>query len=105
LNQIRAKRPLINLAGIRVELAIRRHADFGDLAAVVADAIALTKEALDLARANGDGWIERLALCNVAEYYLHLPDPQSAEEALSSVADCVGEATDRCTPEHLSVSS
>jgi two-component system cell cycle response regulator len=101
LNATRAKRPLINLAGIRVELAKGPSSDSGKLANVVADAVALTRVALDLARTDGDGWIERLALCNIAEYYLHLPDPSAAEDALSSVPYCAGEATDRCMVHYL----
>ena len=94
-------RPLVNLAGARVERAVRAGVGMAALGLVVADAVALTREALALARAAGDGWIERLALCNIAEYRLHLGDASGAERALAGVSATAGEATDRCRVHYL----
>jgi diguanylate cyclase (GGDEF)-like protein len=61
----------------------------------------MTEEALLLCRAAGDGWLERLALCNIAEYHLHAGDTASAEAALAQIPDSAGEMSDRCTYQYL----
>jgi len=97
LQQPRLLRPLINLAGVRVELALEAKLDGPALAQVIEEAISLTREALALSRATGDGWLERLALCNIAEYSLHIGDHASAEQALDQVPHSAGALSDRCT--------
>jgi diguanylate cyclase (GGDEF)-like protein len=106
LHQPRLKRPLINLAGIRVELALKEAKRQEDrqspvFLTVIQDAIALTREALALARCDGDGWLERLALCNIAEYSLHIGDTTTAQEALEGFHHAAGEPTDRCRAVYL----
>ena len=70
---------------------------------VVARAIALSWEARGVARRQGDGWVERLAINNVAEFSLHVGDVATAETALAAFHDTAGEPTDRCRLHHLSV--
>jgi|GEM_PF-537450 len=106
LHQPRLKRPLINLAGIRVELALKEATRQQDrqtpaFLAVIQDAIALTREALALARCDGDGWLERLALCNIAEYSLHIGDTTTAEQVLDGFHHAAGEPTGRCRAIYL----
>ncbi len=101
MHQPRMQRPLINLAGIRVEIALAAGRTGAMLGAVVDDAIALTQEALALSRASGDGWLERLALCNIAEYRLHVGDAAGAEQALTQIPGAPGEMSDRCTHNYL----
>lgn len=101
LHRPRLQRPLINLAGIRVELALQAKLQGQDLARVIDDAVGLTLEALVFSRAVGDGWLERLALCNIAEYRLHVGDAAGAEQALRQVPGSAGEMSDRCTYQHL----
>lgn len=97
----RLQRPLINLAGVRVELALQARAQGMALQRVVEDAVALTLEALAFSRAAGDGWLERLALCNIAEYRLHIGHTEGAAEALQQVPEAAGEMSDRCTYQYL----
>jgi diguanylate cyclase (GGDEF)-like protein len=99
--QPRMRRPLINLAGIRVEMARAAGLGGAELSSVVAEAVALTQEALTLSRAAGDGWLERLALCNIAEYSLHVGDTAAAEQALAQMPDTHGEMSERCTHNYL----
>jgi diguanylate cyclase (GGDEF)-like protein len=101
MHQPRMQRPLINLAGIRVEIALQAGQQGEALAAVVADAVALTAEALALSRAAGDGWLERLALCNIAEYHLHVGDSAAAEKALDQIPAAAGEMSAWCTHNYL----
>jgi diguanylate cyclase (GGDEF)-like protein len=101
MHQPRLQRPLINLAGIRVEIALAAGRTGAMLSSVVDAAVALTEEALSLARAAGDGWLERLALCNIAEYRLHVGDAAGAEQSLAQIPDAPGEMSDRCTQNYL----
>jgi diguanylate cyclase (GGDEF)-like protein len=101
LQRPRLQRPLINLAGLRVELALQAGIEGAALGRVIGDAIALTEEARALSRAAGDGWLERLALCNIAEYRLHLGDAAGAEQALNQVPNTAGVLCDRCTSHYL----
>jgi diguanylate cyclase (GGDEF)-like protein len=66
----------------------------------VSAALATTREALDLARARGDGWLERLAINNLAEYSLHSGNTEAAETILKEFDQAAGEATDRCRLHH-----
>jgi two-component system cell cycle response regulator len=97
LHRPRLQRPLINLAGLRVELALQAGETGEALAKVVNEAVALTSESLAFSRAVGDGWLARLALCNIAEYRLHIGDTAAAERALGQILDTQGEMSDRCT--------
>jgi diguanylate cyclase (GGDEF)-like protein len=63
----------------------------------------LTREALGLARARGDGWLERLAVNNIAEYSLHVGDTATAESILPEFDEAAGEPTERCRMHHLSI--
>jgi diguanylate cyclase (GGDEF)-like protein len=101
MHRPRLQRPLINLAGLRVALAREAGTSGAALAPVIADAISLTQEALVFSRAVGDGWLERLALCNIAEYRLHLADAAGAERALEQYSATAGEMSDRCTCHYL----
>jgi len=106
LNQPRLKRPLINLAGIRVELALKEATTPQDrqtprFRQVIHDAIILTREAFSLCRVDGDGWLERLSLCNIAEYSLHIGDTEAAEQALEGFHQAAGEPTERCRAVYL----
>jgi diguanylate cyclase (GGDEF)-like protein len=101
MHRPRMQRPLINLAGLRVEMALRAGETGDALAKVVNDAITLTSESLAFSRAVGDGWLERLALCNIAEYRLHVGDAAAAERALNQIPDTHGEMSDRCTYQYL----
>jgi diguanylate cyclase (GGDEF)-like protein len=101
LHRPRLKRPLVNLAGVRMEMALRAGEPPNRLQMVVEDAVGLTQEALALSRADGDGWIERLTLCNIAEYRMHVGDAAGAERALAGFATAAGEATNRCTSHYL----
>ncbi len=101
MHQPRLQRPLINLAGIRVAMALQADTAGNALQAVVNDAVALTEEALMLSRANGDGWLERLALCNIAEYRLHVGDTDAAERALAQIPSAPGELSERCSHNYL----
>jgi diguanylate cyclase (GGDEF)-like protein len=101
MHRPRLQRPLINLAGLRVELALRAGETGEALAKAVDAAVSLTSEALEFSRAVCDGWLERLALCNIAEYRLHLGDAAAAEWALNQVPATHGEMSDRCTYHYL----
>jgi diguanylate cyclase (GGDEF)-like protein len=101
MHQPRMQRPLINLAGIRVEIALQAGQSGATLAAAVEDAVMLTSEALALSRAAGDGWLERLALCNIAEYRLHVGDTSAAEQALEQMPATAGEMSPWCTHNYL----
>jgi diguanylate cyclase (GGDEF)-like protein len=101
LHRPRLQRPLINLAGLRVEIALRAGETGEALAKVVNAAVDLTSESLAFSRAVGDGWLERLALCNIAEYRLHVGDAAAAERALNQMPDTHGEMSDRCTYQYL----
>jgi diguanylate cyclase (GGDEF)-like protein len=101
MHRPRLQRPLINLAGLRVDLAMQAGKSGAALAPVIADAINLTQEALVFSRAVGDGWLERLALCNIAEYRLRLGDAAGAERALEQISASAGEMSDRCKCHYL----
>ncbi len=73
------------------------------LTASVVRALDLTREALGLARITGDGWLERLAINNIAEYSLHVGDAETAELALADFDLAAGEPTNRCRIHHLMV--
>jgi len=88
---------LINLAGIEAELwqQAQSHAQAEAQNKPQADdaraaephmvrALALAEEARQLARAAGDSWSERLALCNLAEYQLSLGQREDAAAVLES---------------------
>ncbi len=99
---------LSDLAEVGVSAALKAAAvesvpDAGKLAAAVATALELTREALTLARGSGDGWLERLTINNIAEYSLHVGDTATAAQALAMFDLAAGEATERCRLHHLSV--
>jgi diguanylate cyclase (GGDEF)-like protein len=78
---------LINLAGIEAEFWHQAQAAGGNADAVegrMIRAIALADEARQLALEAGDSWANRLALCNLAEYYLCLGQRDKAAEVLES---------------------
>ena len=101
MHRPRLQRPLINLAGLRVDIALQAGNTGDTLVPVVKAAVALTQEALAFSRAVGDGWLERVALCNIAEYRLHVGDCAGAERALDQVPSSAGEMSDRCTYHYL----
>jgi diguanylate cyclase (GGDEF)-like protein len=91
---------LINLAEATVQQSLLSAHD--DQRAVgVGQALALTRESLTLARARRDGWLERLAINNIAEYSLHIGDTATAEAILPQYDSAEGEPTDRCRTHHL----
>jgi diguanylate cyclase (GGDEF)-like protein len=73
------------------------------LAPAVAQAVRLTREAVAETRALGDGWFERLALNNIAEYSMYIGDVETAAAALREVPATPGEPTQRCRSHYLSV--
>jgi diguanylate cyclase (GGDEF)-like protein len=77
---------LINLAGIEAEFwhqATAAPADELNAAeAHLIRALALANEARQLALEAGDSWSERLAICNLAEYYLCLGQRENAAVVL-----------------------
>jgi len=91
---------LINFAEAYVQASLLS-ADDDSRAAGVAQALAVTREALTLAREQGDGWLERLAINNIAEYSLHVGDTATAEAILPQYDEAEGEPTDRCRIHHL----
>jgi diguanylate cyclase (GGDEF)-like protein len=96
---------LINCAEAIV-LAGAKAAAAGDeaaLPAAVARAVALTREAVAEARDLGDGWAERLALNNIAEYSMYIDDVATAAASLAEVAAAPGEPSLRCRAHYLSV--
>jgi diguanylate cyclase (GGDEF)-like protein len=96
---------LINCAEAMV-LAGAKAAAEGDsaaLATAVAQALSLTREAVAETRALGDGWGERLALNNIAEYSMYVGDVETAAAALTEVDATPGEPSQRCRSHHLSV--
>ncbi len=98
---------LVNLAEA-LALAGMQAATAGDadrLAVCVARAVALTREALAQARANGDGWLARLALNNIAYYSLEVGDIAVATAALAEIPATVGVPTARCNSVYLLVSA
>jgi diguanylate cyclase (GGDEF)-like protein len=101
MHRPRLQRPLINLAGLQVEMALQAGQTGEALTRTVNAAVAMTNEALTFSRAVGDGWLERLALCNIAEYRLHLGDTAAAERALNQIPSTAGEMSDRCTYHYL----
>jgi diguanylate cyclase (GGDEF)-like protein len=94
---------LIDLAESIVQSVLHTKPDLtqADGSHAINRALGLTREALALARARGDGWLERLALNNVAEYSLHLGQTSIAEASLAEFDNAAGEATDRCRLHHL----
>jgi diguanylate cyclase (GGDEF)-like protein len=97
------QQPLINLAEAIVQSVLHATPERSqaDRAKAVNRALALTREALAVARDRGDGWLERLALNNVAEYSLHVGETDTAEASLAEFDRAAGEATDRCRLHHL----
>jgi diguanylate cyclase (GGDEF)-like protein len=71
------------------------------LRAAVARAIAVTREGLMAARRQGDGWLERLFVNNVAEYSLYIGDTAAADAALAEFGGAAGEPTSRCRATNL----
>jgi diguanylate cyclase (GGDEF)-like protein len=67
------------------------------LAEAVARALELTRQALAQARETGDGWVERLAILNIATYSLRVGDTATAKDALAEYGDAPGEPTLRCS--------
>ena len=94
---------LINLAGAEVETALneREAGKTATIEAVIDLGRELTLEALGLARADGDGWQERLAVCNIAEYEIYAGRFAEAEKVLQDYAHAAGEPTDRCRTHYL----
>jgi diguanylate cyclase (GGDEF)-like protein len=91
---------LINLAEAKVQESLLSSSE-GVRAAGIGQALEVTREALALARARGDGWVERLAVNNIAEYSLHVGDAATAEAILPEYDGAAGEPTDRCRIHHL----
>jgi two-component system cell cycle response regulator len=87
-DQVDLGRWLINLAGIEAEFWHQAQtAPTGEPKAAeprMIRALELANEARQLALAAGDSWSERLALCNLAEYYLCLGRRQDAALVLES---------------------
>ena len=92
---------LINYAEAIVQAALLAGATGAVLDHAVDQAMTLTREALALARGAGDGWLERLAINNVAEYSLHRGDWATADAILPEFDTATGESTDRCRSHHL----
>jgi diguanylate cyclase (GGDEF)-like protein len=81
----------------------KAQAEDGDqqlLGEAVGRAVALSREALAEGRKCGDGWIERLALNNIAYYSMHVGDIATATAALAEFELAPGEPTLRCTSYH-----
>jgi diguanylate cyclase (GGDEF)-like protein len=91
---------LINLAEALVQVGLQSESET-TLAANIARALAVTREALAQARTRGDGWVERLAVNNIAEYSLHVGDTATAEAVLPEYDQAAGEPTDRCRIHHM----
>jgi two-component system cell cycle response regulator len=86
-DQVELGRWLINLAGIEAEFwhqtqAGATGADPRCAEMHIVRALAFANEARQLARTTGDSWSERLALSNLAEYYLCLGQPHNASAVL-----------------------
>jgi diguanylate cyclase (GGDEF)-like protein len=81
---------LINLAGIEAEFWNQAQAGGASIAnpeiieAHMRRALSLADEARQLALEAGDSWANRLALCNLAEYYLSIGQRTKAAEVLES---------------------
>ena len=85
---------LINRAGIEAEFFHQASPAAADQKAVEAHmirALSLAHEARQLALAAGDSWSERLALCNLAEYYLCLEQRENAAGVLASLEGMQGD--------------
>jgi len=67
------------------------------LEAAVARGVEITRQALAEARDSGDGWVERLAILNIATYSLRIGDAATAKAALAEYAGAPGEPTLRCS--------
>ena len=87
-DQVDLGRWLINRAGIEAEFWHQAHpASAAEQQAAdlhMIRALALANEARQLALAAEDSWSERLALCNLAEYYLCLGQRDNAAAVLAS---------------------
>ena len=85
---------IINLAGIRSEIAYRHGAakDEAGLHRVMEEALAINREAIGLAESVGDCWALHLALCNAAEYDIAIGRYADAEDDLARW-DAVGPST------------
>ena len=85
---------IINLAGIRSEFAYRLGAakDEDGLHRVMAEALEMNREAINLAESVGDAWGLHLSLCNAAEYDIAIGRYADAEEDLARW-DAVGPST------------
>ena len=92
---------LVNYAEGLVQAGLQTKAGAEEMDRRIDDALVLTREALALSRSRGDGWLERLAINNVAEYSLHRADYATAEAILPEFEDAPGESTDRCRGHHL----
>jgi diguanylate cyclase (GGDEF)-like protein len=88
-DRVELGRWLINLAGMEAEFwhqaqAGATAADPHAATAHMVQAMTLANEARQLALTAGDSWSERLAICNLAEYYLCLGQRESAAAVLHS---------------------
>jgi diguanylate cyclase (GGDEF)-like protein len=87
-DQVDLGRWLINRAGIEAEFWHQAQSAMSKepqaTEAHMIRALALANEARELALAAGDSWSERLALCNLAEYYLCLGQRENAAAVLAS---------------------
>jgi diguanylate cyclase (GGDEF)-like protein len=87
-DQVDLGRWLINRAGIEAEFwhqaQLSGQKDQQAIEAHMIRALALANEARELALAAGDSWSERLALCNLAEYYLCLGQRENAAAVLAN---------------------
>ncbi len=94
---------ILNLAEVIFNAGVlaRQRGDPAAVPAAVARALPLIHETLAQARAAGDGWLERLALNNMAGYCLAIGDTAGADAALAQVPHAPGEPTARCQSHHL----
>jgi two-component system cell cycle response regulator len=87
-DQVDLGRWLINRAGIEAEFWHQAQSAGSKqpqaTEAHMIRALALANEARELALAAGDSWSERLALCNLAEYYLCLGQRENAAAVLAN---------------------
>ena len=87
-DQVDLGRWLINRAGIEAEFWHQAQSAGSKepqaTEAHMVRALALANEARELALAAGDSWSERLALCNLAEYYLCLGQRENAAAVLAN---------------------
>ncbi len=75
---------LLNLAGAQGEIALaaRERGDQDGMTHWMQIAIDTGKQAVTLTQYTGDIWSERIALCNLAEFYCHIEDFSTAQNVL-----------------------